>query len=85
MHPTLLKMARLTMLCGIACLSVFGLSGCMGTRTVYVQPGQPVRIAKPVQAQVYAKDAKGEWVKGSNTITLPEGWYALPDSGDDKK
>lgn len=80
MRQILLKTAKLITLCGIACLS-----GCMGSRTVLVPPGQPVRIAEPVKAKVYAKDAGGQWMKGENTVVLPEGWYALPESGDDKK
>lgn len=59
------------------------LSGCMGTnnRVIYVKDGSPVRLAQPVKAKVWIKDAKGEWAKSDNEIEIPEGWYALSDPG----
>jgi len=52
------------------------LSGC-GTRTVYVPPGEPVRLRKTIHnAKVWVLDKNGEPVAG--VMDLPEGWYALP-------
>lgn len=55
------------------------LSGC-GTRTVLVQPGEPVRLRQPIKkAKVWVADQKGKEIPGE--VDLPEGWYALPDPG----
>jgi hypothetical protein len=61
---------------------VLALLPACGTRTVLVKPGDPVRIRKPVKAAVWVRDAKG--VETPGELTLPEGWYALPDPGDGK-
>lgn len=57
---------------------VQGLVGCSATRVILVPEGQPVMLAEPVRAKVYAFDAKGNLVPSSNRVTLPAGWYALP-------
>jgi hypothetical protein len=51
--------------------------GCQ-TRVILVPDGQPVMLAEPVKAKVYAFDSKGNLVPSSNRVTLPAGWYALP-------
>ena len=51
--------------------------GCQ-TRVILVPEGQPVMLAEPVRAKVYAFDSKGQLVPSSNRVTLPAGWYALP-------
>ena len=49
-------------------------------RTVYVPHGEPVRLREKIRdAAVWALDADGKPVAGK--MTLPEGWYALPDPG----
>jgi hypothetical protein len=69
---------RLKMLLTTLLLSAW-LSGC-GTRTVYIRDGEPVRIRKAItNAAIWAKDARGADIPGE--MTLPEGWYALPDPG----
>lgn len=57
------------------------LSGC-GTRTVYVPPGEPVRLRETVKrAKVWVLDKDGEPVAG--VMDLSEGWYCLPvDEGE---
>lgn len=56
------------------------LSGCR-TNTVYVRDGDPVRLREDIKrAEVWVLDDKGDWIEGR--ITLPEGWYALPDPGE---
>jgi hypothetical protein len=51
--------------------------GCQMTRVVLVPSGDPVMLAKPVQASVYAFDADKKLV-GPSRVTLPAGWYVLP-------
>ena len=51
--------------------------GCQ-TRVILVPDGQPVMLAEPVKARIYAFDSKGQLVPSSNRVTLPAGWYALP-------
>ena len=55
-----------------------GLVGCSATRVILVPDGQPVMLAEPVKAKIYAFDSKGNLVPSSNRVTLPAGWYALP-------
>ena len=51
--------------------------GCQMTKVVMVPHGDPVMLAKPVKASVYAFDANKKLV-GPSTVTLPAGWYVLP-------
>ena len=62
------------------CLAVvLLLSGCV-TRTVYVPPGEPVRLRETVRgAKVWVLDSSGRPVAG--VMDLPAGWYCLPDPG----
>lgn len=52
---------------------------CLGcqTRVVLVPSGDPVMLAKPVKASVYAFDANKKLV-GPSKVELPAGWYVLP-------
>lgn len=58
-------------------LSMLQSMGC-ATRVILVPEGQPVMLAEPVRAKVYAFDSRGQLVPSSNKVTLPAGWYALP-------
>lgn len=58
-------------------LSMLQSMGC-ATRVILVPDGQPVMLAEPVKARIYAFDSKGNLVPSSNRVTLPAGWYALP-------
>jgi hypothetical protein len=51
--------------------------GCQ-TKVILVPDGQPVMLAEPVRAKVYAFDATGKPVPSSNKVILPAGWYVLP-------
>ena len=51
--------------------------GCQ-TRVILVPEGQPVQLAEPVKAKVYAFDSAGKPVPSSNKVILPAGWYVLP-------
>jgi hypothetical protein len=61
------------------CLAVLPI--CLGcqTKVVLVPSGDPVMLAKPVKASVYAFDSNKKLV-GPSTVTLPAGWYVLPKS-----
>jgi len=60
-------------------LSAFaGGCGLIRSRTVLIPPGEPVQLAEPVKAHVYI-DVAGKREKSANRITLPEGWWCLPD------
>ena len=51
---------------------------CVGcARTIYVPPGEPVRLRETVKsAKVWVMGADGKPVAG--VVDLPEGWYCLP-------
>ena len=51
--------------------------GCQMTRVVLVPSGDPVMLARPTKASVYAFDADKKLV-GPSRVTLPAGWYVLP-------
>jgi hypothetical protein len=51
--------------------------GC-ATKVILVPEGQPVQLAEPVKAKVYAFDSAGKPVPSSNKVVLPAGWYVLP-------
>jgi hypothetical protein len=50
--------------------------GCQ-TKVVLVPSGDPVLLAEPTRAKVYAFDKAGNLV-GPSTVKIPAGWYALP-------
>jgi len=51
--------------------------GC-ATKVILVPEGQPVQLAEPVKAKVFAFDSTGKPVPSSNKVVLPAGWYVLP-------
>jgi hypothetical protein len=51
--------------------------GCQMTKVVLVPSGDPVLLAEPTRASVYAFDKAGNLV-GPSTVKIPAGWYALP-------
>ena len=59
--------------------SIVGSLVCLGcqTKIVLVPDGDPVMLAKPTKASVYAFDKDGKLV-GPSTVKIPAGWYALP-------
>jgi hypothetical protein len=54
---------------------------CLGcqTKVVLVPSGDPVMLAKPIKASVYAFDSNKKLV-GPSRVELPAGWYVLPKS-----
>ena len=74
------RIRRLLLLVTLSGLSVFG-TGCAGRRVVLVPPGEPVQLAEPAKAYVYVQvDGKRE--RSRSRVTLPEGWWVLPDPGE---
>ena len=51
--------------------------GCQQTKVILVPSGDPVMLARPTKASVYAVDADKKLV-GPSRVTLPAGWYVLP-------
>ena len=52
---------------------------CQQTKVVLVPSGDPVMLAKPTKASVYAYDSNKKLV-GPSKVELPAGWYVLPKS-----
>lgn len=69
---------RRIVLIALATALLFCATGCF-TRTIYVPAGKAVRLRSDVKAKVWVLDAEGKSVPGE--MTLPEGWYVVPDSG----
>jgi len=69
-------MALALLTCAIVWLT--GFAGCV--KTVYVKPGEPVRLREDVKdVAVWVQGEDGEWIAGR--VDLSNGWYALPDPG----
>jgi len=52
---------------------------CLGcqTKVILVPNGDPVMLAEPIRARVYAFD-KDKKLVGPSRVVLPAGWYVLP-------
>lgn len=62
-----------TLLCGIA-----SVAGCVRRKVILVPAGEPVMLAEDVKARIYIK-VDGKLVKSPNRVTIPAGWWCLPD------
>jgi len=51
--------------------------GCVSTRTILVDPNQPVRLAEDAYAHVFVRDASGNWVRSDTAVRLPAGAYVV--------
>ena len=69
------KLPRPSRTIWLAALPIF--LGCQMTKVVLVPSGDPVMLAKPTKASVYAFD-KDKKPVGPATVVIPAGWYALP-------
>ena len=69
------KHQRFSKMIWLAVLPIF--LGCQQTKVVLVPSGDPVMLARPTKASVYAFDADKKLV-GPSRVTLPAGWYVLP-------
>lgn len=67
-------------LLAVALLVLPGCGAGIGTRTIYVASGEPVRLRETIRgAAVWVLGPDGRPVAGR--MDLPEGWYCLPDPG----
>jgi len=57
-------------------------SGCVRREAVIVPQGDPVQLAKDVKATVWV-ETEPDGVRVQMRATIPAGWWALPDPGDD--
>lgn len=65
------------------CVTGFAV-GCVRSRTVFVEPGAPIRIGPDAVGYIYHLDDAGEWTLSSGRVTIPEGWYCVaPEDGID--
>lgn len=71
----------------LAACAAASLSGCEAKRVVFVHPTDQalVRLGPDVQGRVYFWNGSS-WELSSNTVRLPEGWYAgyVPPEGEDR-
>lgn len=61
--------------------SVVCLTAC-GPGVVLIHPGEPVQLAEDVKARVYVTLPDGSREKSRNRVSIPHGWWTLPDYGD---
>lgn len=62
----------------LTALLILSGTGCLGTyvRTIYVKPGDPVRLRETVRnVKVWVYDKEGNAVE--SVMDLPDGWYCL--------
>ena len=69
------KLQSLSRTIWLAVLPIF--LGCQMTKVVLVPSRDPVMLARPTKASVYAFDADKKLV-GPSQVILPAGWYVLP-------
>ena len=82
-RPTMLSLLSVTLLV-LSALPI----GCGRPDVIIVPAGEPIQLAETVQAQVYyrIKGGDGEVYvrKSPNRVTIPHGWWCLPDPGPDR-
>ena len=74
--PVVRFLLTTTLFC-FAVLAIEFATGC--SRAVLIPESSPIRIGPQTQGMIYTL-IKGEWVLMDNTVTIPEGWYAVPPS-----
>jgi hypothetical protein len=71
----------------LATFAVASLTGCEAKRVVFVHPTDHdlVRLGPDVRGRVYYWNGS-QWELSSNSVRLPEGWYAgyVPPEGADR-
>ena len=79
-------MTRRWRLIGILTFVLVLIVGCgilVRERVILIPSGEPVQLAECVDAYVYIT-VGGEKVKSPNRVTIPAGWWCLPDPGPEK-
>ena len=80
LHDGLMSLAMRTaiaVLCGAAVGAL--LTGCAGSRTVFIPEASPIRIGPRADMRVYTL-IDGTWTLSANEVRIPEGWYCVPPS-----
>lgn len=72
-----LELMQMLMWVVFAVLAIGSISGC--DRAVFVPEASPMRVGPSSRMQVYML-IDGKWIKSSNEIEVPEGWYLVPPS-----
>jgi hypothetical protein len=55
------------------------MTSCQIVKTIYVKPGQPVRLRETLKnVKVWVADSEGKWQE--SIMDIPDGWYALSDN-----
>jgi len=72
-----LELMQMLMWVAFAVLVVACATGC--DRAVFVPEASPMRVGPSSRMQVYML-IEGKWIKSSNEIEVPEGWYLVPPS-----
>lgn len=54
-------------------------AACAGPKAILVPQGEPVQLAEPVEALIFIELPSGEWTTSPNRVTIPAGWWVLPD------
>lgn len=67
---------------GAMLLAAAALSSGCEHRVVLVPTGEPVQLAEPVKARIYVRTQDGQRIRSDNRVTIPEGYWALPDPGE---
>lgn len=70
---------RILIVALFAAAAAASLSGCAGSRTVFIPEASPIRMGPDVEARVYTL-IDGTWTLSSNRVRVPEGWYCVPPS-----
>ena len=73
-----LRLMLTLILLAFAVLVLAFASGC-GSRTVFIPEESPIRVGPSTRSRVYTLQ-QGQWVLSDNSVTIPEGWYAVPPS-----
>jgi len=76
------KVVRWTL--SVALVGVVGWSvGCAKPSrvVVFVPEGEPVQLAEPAKARVYAETSEGR-IASDEPVEIPAGWWCLPDPGE---
>jgi hypothetical protein len=62
------KLASRTPIFSVPLFLLMTLSGCLGTRTILIEPGTAVRTYKPIQTELFVPDKDGKPVLAKGTI-----------------
>lgn len=67
----------------LICASAFATGCAQRTRSILIPRGDPVRVRTPITVDIWVLDASGHEIP--TTMLIPEGWWILPDPGDEPR